>query len=389
VPTTGDYYALLGVGPSATEDEIKRAYRKLARELHPDTNPDPVAEDRFKEITLAYETLRDPERRRRYDMFGPEAVRGAGAGSGPGTPGDPFSGFGATGLGDLFDAFFGGSSPFGGASGGTTRGGARTGPRRGEDGEAFLDLEFAEAVFGADRELSVRLPVTCSTCDGGGARQGTTPTTCSSCGGSGEIRRVRQSILGQMVTAGLCPRCGGTGEEIASPCPDCRGDGRRLEERSFIVEVPAGVDDGSTLRLPGRGAAGPRSGPAGDLYVHLRVRPHPRFTRQAADLHHELHLPMTQAALGVTLPFETLDGEEELTVAPGTQSGQIIRLRGRGVPHIQGRGRGDLVIAVVVDVPTQISKGQEELLRQLAAERGEPVAPVESGLFSKIRSAFK
>ena len=388
MPATDDYYALLGVSPSATEDENKRAYRKLARELHPDTNPDPAAEDRFKQITVAYETLRDPERRRRYDMFGPEAVRGSG-GAGAG---DPFGGFGATGLGDLFDAFFGGSSPFGGsrAGTGTSRPGAgRAGPLRGEDGEAILDLEFAEAVFGVDKELAVQLPLTCLTCEGSGARKGTTPTTCSSCGGSGEIRRVRQSILGQMVTAGPCPRCGGTGEEIASPCPDCRGDGRRIEERSFIVEVPAGVDDGSTLRLPGRGAAGPRGGPSGDLYVHLRVRPDPLFTRHGADLHRDLHLPMTQAALGASLALETLDGEEELTIAPGTQSGQVFRVRGRGVPHIQGRGRGDLLVSVVVDVPTDLSKNQEELLRQLADDRGEPVAPVETGLLSKIRGAFK
>jgi molecular chaperone DnaJ len=192
-----------------------------------------------------------------------------------------------------------------------------------------------------------------------------------------------------MVTAGPCPRCGGTGEEIASPCPDCHGDGRRTEERSFIVEVPAGVDDGSTLRLPGRGASGPRGGPSGDLYVHLRVRPHPLFTRHGADIHRELHLAMTQAALGADLVLETLDGEEELSIAPGTQSGHILRVRGRGVPHIQGRGRGDLLISVIVDVPTELSKGQEELLRQLADERNEPVAPVETGLFSKIRGAFK
>ena len=375
-----DFYALLEVNRNATEDEIKRAYRRLARELHPDTNPDPQAEERFKKITLAYETLRDPERRRRYDMFGPDALRGAG---GTGGPGDPFAGFATGGLGDIFDAFFGGASPFG------TGRRVRTGPPPGEDGEALLDLQFTEAVFGVDKELSVRLAVSCSTCQGSGARPGTTPTTCSTCQGTGEIRRVRQSILGQMVTSGPCNRCGGTGEEIASPCPDCRGDGRRIEERSFIVEVPAGVDDGATLRLTGRGNAGPRGGPSGDLYVHLRIRPHPAFTRHGSDLHHELHLAMTQAALGVTVPLPTLDGEEEITIHPGTPTGHTTRLRGRGVPHLQGRGRGDLLITVVVDVPGGLDKAQEDLLRQLAAVRGEQVAPEESGLLSKIRGAFK
>ena len=391
----GDFYALLGVGRQANEDEIKRAYRKLARELHPDANPeDPRSEERFKQVTLAYETLRDPERRRRYDMFGPEAVRGTGAGGTGAGGGDPFSGFGATGLGDLFDAFFGGAGPFGaggpgGMGGAAGRRGARGGPPPGEDHETLLDLDFTEAVFGADREVTIRLPVPCATCGGGGARQGTTPSTCSGCGGAGEVRRVRQSILGQMMTASPCPRCGGTGEEIASPCPDCRGEGRRTEERTFVVEVPAGVDEGSTLRLPGRGAAGPRGGPTGDLYVHLRVRPHARLRRSGNDLHCELHLAMTQAALGVTMPFETLDGDEELAFPPGTQTGQVVRLRGRGVPVVQGRGRGDLLIQVMVDVPMEITKEQEELLRQLAAQREETVAPPEAGLFSKIRHAFK
>jgi molecular chaperone DnaJ len=388
---TEDFYALLGVGPQANEDEIKKAYRKLARELHPDANPeDPAAEERFKAVTLAYETLRDPERRRKYDMFGPEAIRGTGAG-GAGGAGDPFTGFGATGLGDLFDAFFGGASPFGagaGAGAGGRRGG-RAGPPPGEDSEAVLDLDFADAVFGAEKEISVRIPVPCTVCDASGARPGTFPTTCSNCGGSGELRRVRQSILGQMVTASPCSRCGGTGQEIASPCGDCRGQGRRIEERSFVVVVPAGVDNGTTLSLTGRGAAGPRGGPAGDLYVHLRVHPHPRLQRSGNDLHHELHLAMTQAALGVTMPFETLDGPEELTFSPGTQSGHVVRLRGRGVPVLQGRGRGDLLISVVVDVPTELTKEQEELLRQLAVERSETVAPQEAGLFSKIRHAFK
>ncbi|MDQ6946857.1 MAG: DnaJ domain-containing protein, partial [Actinomycetota bacterium] len=338
---TEDFYALLGVSPQATEDELKRAYRRLARELHPDANPDSAAEERFKAVTLAYETLRDPERRRRYDMFGPEAIRGTGAGGGPAGGGDPFGGFGATGLGDLFDAFFGGTSPFGAGGGGARRGG-RAGPPPGEDSEAVLDLEFADAVFGVEREISVRIPVPCSVCAATGARPGTSPTTCATCGGSGELRRVRQSILGQMVTASPCARCGGTGQEIASPCAECRGQGRRTEERSFMVDVPAGVDNGSTLRLPARGAAGPRGGPPGDLFVHLRVHPHPRLKRSGHDLHHELHLAMTQAALGVTMPFETLDGTEELSLSPGTQTGHVVRLRGRGVPVLQGRGRGDL-----------------------------------------------
>jgi molecular chaperone DnaJ len=372
-----EYYDLLEVDPTATDDEIKRAYRRLARELHPDANGgDPAAEERFKQVTLAYETLRDPERRRRYDMFGPEAARGTGAGGG-----DPFggAGFGAD-LGDLFDTIFGGR---GGRSHGPS------GPPRGNDLEVALTIEFEEAVFGAQRDVQVRAPVTCSTCSGSGARPGTTPVTCSNCQGTGEVRRVRQSILGQMVTASPCPRCGGMGEQIASPCPDCRGEGRRTEERSYTVDVPAGVDDGNTLRLTGRGAAGPRGGPAGDLYVHLRVVPHAYFQRQGFDLVHVLHVPMTQAVLGARLDYETLDGHEDLVVPTGTQSGRVFRLRGRGVPHVNARGRGDLLVQVVVDTPTDVTPEQEELVRRFAAERGEEVAPPEKGFLSRFRSAFK
>ena len=374
-----DFYDLLGVSRTATEDDIKRAYRKLARELHPDANPgDKAAEERFKEITVAYETLRDPERRRRYDMFGPEGV-GA-------RMEDPFAG-GVGGLGDLFDAFFGGSV-FGG---GGTRGGrgGRGGPPRGHDVELRLQLEFEDAVFGMQRDIEVTVPVACGTCEGSGARPGTTPTRCSQCNGTGEVRRVRQSLLGQMVTASPCARCGGLGEEIASPCPDCRGEGRRHEARTLTVEVPAGVDDGTTLRLTGRGAAGPRGGPNGDLYVHLTVRPHDRFARQGYDLVHELHVPVTQAALGAHIPFETLDGTEDFVLPAGTQTGRVFRLRGRGVPHVDGRGRGDLLVRVAVDTPTDLSKEEDEVLRRLAALRGDDVAPVDTGLFSKIRSAFK
>ncbi|HUQ39837.1 MAG TPA: molecular chaperone DnaJ [Acidimicrobiales bacterium] len=374
-----DYYALLGVESSATDDEIKRAYRRLARELHPDARPDdPEAEERFKAVTVAYETLRDPERRRRYDMFGPDE-RGRGGGAD--------AGFGG-GLGDIFDAFFGGA---GGGFGGGGGFGARrpSGPPRGPDIEVVVDLEFTEAVFGAPKDVELRVPVACSTCEGSGARKGTTPTTCSQCGGSGQVQRVRQSILGQMVTASPCNRCGGMGEEISSPCPDCRGEGRRTEERTYTVDVPAGVDHGATLRLQGRGAAGPRGGPPGDLYVHLRVAPSDRFERQGADLHHHLTITLTQAVLGTHIAFETLDGTEDLVVPAGTQPGRVFRLRGRGVPHLDGRGRGDLLVEAVVEIPTSLTRAQEDLVRRLAEERAEDVAPPDGSLLGKIRSAFR
>jgi molecular chaperone DnaJ len=380
-----DYYQLLGVSRNATADEIKRAYLRQAKELHPDANGgDAGAEEGFKAVNLAYETLRDPERRRQYDMFGATGARGSGGG---GAPGDPF-GFGSAagggGLGDIFDAFFGGNSPFGGGGGG-----GRRGPTAGEDAETVLTFDLAEAVFGVTRDLTVQLPTTCATCNGSGARPGTTPVTCSVCQGAGEVRRVRPSVFGQMVTASPCTRCGGTGEEITSPCPDCGGQGRRRQERTLTVEVPAGVDDGTTMRISGRGASGLRGGPPGDVYVHLRVNPDPNVTRDGWDLHGQVHVSMTQAALGVNLSYETLDGPEELAIHGGTQSGRQIRLRGKGVPHLQARGRGDFIVTVVVDTPTELTKSQEELLRQLAAEREEEVAPPESGLLSKLRGAFK
>lgn len=365
-----DYYGLLGVARDASDDEIKRAYRQRARELHPDANGgDPASEARFKEVSVAYETLRDPERRRRYDMFGADGARG-----GPG-PGDAFGG----GLGDLFDAFFGGS-PFGAQR--------PSGPRRGEDVEVLLELRFEEAVFGAERAVGFRGPVACATCSGSGAKPGTVPITCLECAGIGQVRRVRQSILGQVVTTAPCPRCQGTGEVIESPCADCRGEGRRVEERSVSIEVPPGVDDGTTLRITGAGSVPPRGGVAGDLYVHLRVAAHERFTRVGTDLVLELHVAMTQAALGAQIEIATLDGPETITLPPGTQTGRSIRIRNRGVPHVRGRGRGDLRVELVVDTPDPTTKEQEQLLRELARQRGEAVAEPEHGLFSRIRSSF-
>jgi molecular chaperone DnaJ len=365
-----DYYALLGVGHDATEEELKRAYRQRARELHPDsTGGDPDAERLFKETSLAYEVLRDPERRRRYDMFGPDGVDASNQ-----NMGDVFGGD----LGDLLGAFFGG--------GGRPR--QRTGPARGADAETVLDLTFREAAFGVSKEMAVGTLVSCDTCTGSGARPGTTATRCDDCGGAGEVRRVRQSILGQVVTAFPCNRCGGSGEVVTSPCPDCRGEGRRSEQKTFTVDIPGGVDHGSTLRLGGRGSAGMRGGPAGDLYVHLAVAPDERFERQGDDLLVVVPIAFSQAVLGATVTIETLDGDEELEIPAGTPTGHVVRLRGKGIPHVRGRGRGELRVHFVVVTPDDLTKEQEELLRRFAAERGEQVAPPGEGFFSKLRSAF-
>lgn len=365
-----DYYELLGVARDATTEEIKRAYRAKARELHPDRNPDdPEAEHRFKEVAKAWEVLQDPDKRRSYDRYGE---------AGPG--GDPFgAGFG---VGDIFDAFFGGANPFGG-------GGRPTGPPRGPDLEVVTDLEFTEAVFGVQHAVEVRTAVPCEECDASGARSGTQAEACPDCGGSGQVRRVRQSMLGQMVTTGACSRCGGVGRIIPDPCPACSGEGRILADKTYTVDIPAGVDGSSTLRLQGRGAAGPRGGGPGDLYVQFRVRPHPVFRRDGHDLHADLHIPVTQAILGADVVFETLDGPEEIAVPPATPTGKTFRFRGKGVPIVNRGGRGDLHVHVVIDLPEDLTEEQEDLVRKLAELRGEPVGTEARGFFSRLRTAFK
>jgi molecular chaperone DnaJ len=366
-----NYYETLGVSPDASADEIKKAYRRLARQFHPDANPgNEEAERRFKELAQAYEILSDPERRAQYDRFGAAGPGGQGFG-------------GADAFGDIFEAFFGQNNPFGGGAGAR-----QAGPPAGADIEVIVDITFEQAVLGGETEVELKLPVACEPCEATGAAPGTHSEACASCGGSGQVQRVRQSILGQMISTSACPACMGFGQVIPNPCESCRGEGRRTEDKNFAIEVPPGVDNGARLRLSGRGAAGPRGGGRGDLYVLLRVGGHDRFRREGDDLIEELWIPVTQAALGAQIDYETLDGGEELVIPGGTVTGDEFRLRGRGVPRLNRRGRGDLIVRAVIDTPAKLSDEEADLLRQLAALRGEDVAPADEGWFKRIRSAF-
>lgn len=364
-----DYYEVLGVPRDATADDIKRAYRNLARKYHPDANrDDPDAADRFKEINAANEVLSDPAKRRRYDQFGDERA-GAGA-----------AGFGDFGnISDLFATFFGGG--FGGG------GGARSGPARGADVLAEIELTLEEAAEGVERDVEVTTLGACSECNGNGAAPGTFPTRCSDCGGTGEIRSVRRTMLGNVVTATTCPTCGGAGQEITTPCPECRGRGRVEVNDTLTVSIPPGVDDGARLRVSGRGEAGVRGGRSGDLYVAINVLPHEVFRRAGADLACEVRVPMTVAALGGTITIPTLDGDEEVEVVAGTQPGEVKRLRGRGMPHLGGRGRGELVALLRVETPTDLDAEQAELLQRFAKLRDEQVGG--KGFFDRIKEAFQ
>ena len=375
-----DYYELLGVSRTASADEIKKAYRQRAREFHPDANPDDAAAaEQFKKVAQAYQVLSDDQQRARYDRYGEAGVGGArrwAIGRGPVRWGARRH------LRDVLRRR-GGGSPFGG---GRTRG--PSGPPRGQDIEVIADISFEQAVFGDEIEVSLKLPTRCGDCDGSGAGEGTQPVTCSDCGGSGQVQRVRQSLLGQMVTASPCNRCGGLGQIVTTPCATCRGEGRVTSDKTYQVDVPAGVDSGSTLRLTGRGAVGPRGGGAGDLYVHLRVAPDRTFVRDDHDLVTEVPISIAQASLGTQIELETLDGTETLVVPPGTQPGREFVLRQRGVPHLRGRGRGDLRARIRVDIPTKLDDDEVELLTSYAEGRGEVVGNGKEGLFSRIKSAF-
>jgi molecular chaperone DnaJ len=349
-----DLYEVLGLTREASQEDIKKAYRRLAREHHPDVNQgNPDAERRFKEINLAYQTLSDPARRRQYDMFGGEGL----------SP-DMYGFMGD--IGDIFEAFFG-RSPFG-----RTRTGRRpTRARRGGDLHAVLDLTFEEAAFGAEKEVRVESLRTCETCGGTGCRPGTFPSRCSTCGGSGEVSDVRRSVFGTVMTSRACGTCEGTGEEIASPCQTCRGEGRVPSVQTVAVQVPGGVGDGMELRIEAGGEDGRQGGPGGDLYLTLRVEPHPIFERRGQDVVAVLELPLTVATLGGELEVPTLDGPEVVRVPAGTRAGELIRLRGRGAGNLGRRGRGDLVLQVDLAVPQRLGRKERALLEELADLQGE------------------
>lgn len=384
-----DYYGILGVGKDASDQQIKRAYRKLARELHPDVNPDEQAQQRFQDVSDAYEVLSDPQKRQIVDLGGDPMEPAGGMGGGRGGAGDPFGGAGF-GLGDIMDAFFGGG-------GGTSGRGGRSRVQQGADALIRMQLTLEECAIGVSRDLTVDTAVACSICSGSGAEPGTEPTRCDTCGGVGEVQNVQRTLLGQVVTARPCPACRGLGEVIPNPCRECSGEGRVRARRTVTAKVPAGVAGGMRVRLSGQGEVGPGGGPPGDLYVEVDEADHDTFSREGADLHCTVRVPMTQAALGTTVPLETLEGTEEIRIEAGTQCATVITLHERGMPRLRssGRadGRGDLFVHLDVVTPTRLDPRQNELMRELATLRGEEQAELAAngrpgGLFSRLRGSF-
>jgi molecular chaperone DnaJ len=365
-----DYYEILGIPRDADDGSIKRAFRALARELHPDVSEEPDAEARFREIAEAYEVLSKSDTREIYDRYGHEGLRRGGF-----TPSD----FDLGGFSDLFAAFFG-DDLFGGMTGRR---------RRGADVLAEVEIDLVEAVTTIARDVSLRVASTCTTCRGSGAEPGTTPETCRHCGGAGRIQQVSQTMFGQFVRAEICPVCSGGGRVVTELCRACDGEGRVVETRTLEIRVPAGIHDGQRIRLTGEGHAGVPGGQSGDAYVVVRVRPDPRFARDGDDIVSQVDLTMTEAALGTTLAVETLDGETELEVPPGTQPGEVKVLRGMGMPSLRGRGRGDHRLLLNVRIPQRLSDDQRRALEQFAETADDQTYDAAPGLFDRIRAAFR
>ncbi|WP_216907082.1 molecular chaperone DnaJ [Synechococcus sp. CCY 0621] len=350
-----DYYELLGVSRDVDADSLKKAYRRLARQYHPDVNKDPAAEDRFKEIGRAYEVLSDPQARARYDQFGE-----AGLGGGGGMPDMGDMG----GFADLFETFFSG---FGGAGGGAAGGARRRGPRQGDDLRLDLTISFSEAVFGSEKDVQIRHLETCSTCSGSGAKAGSGPTTCGTCGGAGQVRRATRTPFGNFTQVAPCPTCEGSGQVIADPCSACGGQGLQQVRKKLRINIPAGVDSGTRLRVGQEGNAGQRGGPAGDLYVFLTVQAHPHLRRDGVTVLSEVSLNYLQAILGDTIEVETVDGHEPLEIPPGTQPGAVITLQGKGIPRLGNPvARGNHQFTIKVQLPTKLNGEERQLLEQLA-----------------------
>ena len=366
-----DYYEVLGVPRNASTEEIKAAFRKLARQYHPDVNKDADAEEKFKEINEAYGVLSDADKRARYDRYGR-----AGLGDLGGMPD-----FATMDFGDIFEEILGG---FGFSTGRRSR----RSPRRGRDLQMTVSLTFEEAVFGAEKEIEFQRDETCSTCNGSGAKPGTSPTRCATCNGQGEVRQVRQTFLGSMVQTTTCPTCKGAGEVISSPCATCHGSGLERKTVRKKVQIPAGVDGGTQIRLAGEGQPGIYGGPHGSLYLILDVKPHKFFKRRENDLLLNLDINVAQAALGAEIEVPTLEGEEKLKIPSGTQPGKIFKLKGKGVPHLRRNGRGDQLVLVNVAIPERLSKEQRELFEQLAASLGTRVRPQEKGFLDWLNEAL-
>lgn len=372
--TDRDYYEILGVSRNARPDELKSAFRRLARQYHPDVNDSPDAEDKFKELNEAYAVLSDEQRRAAYDRFGHAGVRGAGGATDFTVDFSDFA--------DIFGDLFG----FGGFGRSSRR--ARNAPRRGADLRYRVDLDFEEAIFGIEKEIEIVRDEICETCSGSGAEPGTSPVRCSNCNGSGEVRQSRQTIFGSMVQVTTCPTCGGQGETITSPCHTCRGRGLERKTRSKVLTIPAGVDNGTQIRLAGEGQPGMNGGPNGNLFVQINVRGHKFFRRRDYDILLDLNVNIAQATLGAEVDVPTVDGPAVLKIPSGTQPGKVLKMRGKGVPRLRSNSRGDQLVIVNVEVPTRLSGEQRELFEKLAESLGSEVSPQERGFLDWLREAL-